>query len=148
LLKLCGQAYPAIKEEFPDLRMILVCGPRITADSLSVPPGVEIREYVPDLYEHFAACDLAIVQGGATSTLELTALRKPFLYFPIEGHFEQAQVAERLSRYKAGAKMLYSQTTPESLAEKAISILGMEVSYASIPTDGAERAAQLISQLL
>jgi UDP:flavonoid glycosyltransferase YjiC (YdhE family) len=127
--------------------MILVCGPRITADSLSVPPGVEIREYVPALYEHFAACDLAIVQGGATSTLELTALRKPFLYFPIEGHFEQAQVAERLSRYKAGAKMLYSQTTPQSLAEKAISILGKEVSYASIPMDGAERAAQLISQL-
>lgn len=147
LLKLCGQAYPAIRKKFPDLRMILVCGPRITADSLSVPPGVEIREYVPALYEHFAACDLAIVQGGATSTLELTALRKPFLYFPIEGHFEQAQVAERLTRYKAGAKMLYSQTTPESLAEKAISILGKEVSYAAIPTDGAKRAAQLISQL-
>jgi hypothetical protein len=43
--------------------------------------------------------------------------------------------------------MLYSQTTPEFLAEKAISILGKEVSYSAIPTDGAERAAQLISRL-
>jgi len=147
LLKLCGKAFPIIKEEIHDLRMILVCGPRITADSLSVLPGIEIREYVPALYEHFAACDLAIVQGGATSTLELTALRKPFLFFPIEGHFEQAQVAERLARYKAGVQMLYSQTTPESLAEKAISILGKEVSYSAIPTDGAKRAAHLISRL-
>ena len=145
LLKLCSQAYPIIKEKFQDLRMVLVCGPRITADSLRVPEGVEVREYVPALYEHFAASDLAIVQGGATSTLELTALRRPFLYFPLEGHFEQAQVAERLTRYNAGSKMLYSQTTPKFLAEKAINLLGKEVSYASIPTDGAQRAAQLIN---
>jgi len=145
LLKLCGQSYSIIKEEFQDLRMILVCGPRINTDSLSVPPGVEIKGYVPNLYEHFAASDLTIIQGGATSTLELTALRRPFLYFPIEGHFEQAQVAERQTRLKAGFKMLYSQTAPESLAEKAISILGKEVSYAPIPTDGAQRAAQLIN---
>ena len=148
LLELCGQTYPIIKEEFPDLRMILVCGPRLTADSLNIPHGVEVRGYVPALYEHFAASDLVIVQGGATSTLELTALRKPFLYFPIEGHFEQAQVAERLTRHKAGVKMLYSQTTPESLAEKVISNLGKEVSYAHIPTDGARKAAQLINQFL
>lgn len=148
LLELCGQTYPIIKEEFPDLRMILVCGPRLTAGSLNIPHGVEAREYVPSLYEHFAASDLVIVQGGATSTLELTALKKPFLYFPIEGHFEQAQVAERLTRHKAGVKMLYSQTTPESLTEKIISNLGKEVSSAPIPTDGAQKAAQLIYQLL
>ena len=148
LLKLCGRTYPLIKERFKDLRMILVCGPRIAADSLSVPSGVEVREYVPDLYEHFAASDLAIVQGGATSTLELTALKRPFIYFPIKGHFEQAQVAERLRRHKAGVKMLYSRTTPESLAKKAVSILGTDVSYGQIRSDGAQRAAQLINQIL
>jgi UDP:flavonoid glycosyltransferase YjiC (YdhE family) len=137
-----------IKEEIKDLRMILVCGPRITPDSLGVPSGVEVKGYVPSLYDHFAACDLAIVQGGATSTLELTALRTPFLYFPTEGHFEQAQVSERLTRHKAGVKMLYSQTTPESLAEKVISYLDKELIYSNIPTDGARRATQLINQFL
>ena len=148
LLNLCGNAYPILKEKFHDLRMVLVCGPRIDADMLNVPSGVEVKKYVPSLYEHFAACDLAIVQGGATSTLELTALKRPFMYFPIEGHFEQAQVAQRLRRHGAGIKMSYSQTTPNTLAENAIQILGKPVSYATISTDGAQKAAKLINHML
>jgi len=147
LLTLCAKAYPIIKEHKPDLRMVLVCGPRLSPETLEVPQGVEVRKYVPDLFEHFAAADLAIVQGGATSTLELSALGRPFLYFPLEGHFEQAYVADRLSRHKAGIKMRFSQTSPASLAEKILSHLGKEVRYAPIPLDGAQKAAQLINQL-
>ena len=44
---------------------------------------------MPDLYRYLAACDLAIVQGGLTTTMELTATRRPFLYFPLRHHFEQ-----------------------------------------------------------
>ena len=51
-------------------------------------PFSEVRGYVPNLYQHFAACDLAVVQGWGTTTLELTALSRPFLYFPREQHFE------------------------------------------------------------
>ena len=149
LLELCGQAYPLIKEKVPDLRMILVCGPRLSPDSLEVPQGVEVRGYVPSLYEHFVASDLAIVQGGATTTLELTALRRPFLYFPLQGHCEQEiHVAQRLARHQAGVKMSYSQTTPMSLAERVFSNLSKEVTYAPVPTDGAQKAAQLVGQLL
>lgn len=61
--------------------MILVCGPRLSYDSLEAPESVEVKGYVPALYEHFAASDLAIIRGGATSTLELTALNRPFLFF-------------------------------------------------------------------
>lgn len=148
LLELCGQAYKFIRDELPGLRMILVCGPRLAAKSLNVPQEVEIREYIPPLYEHFAASDLAIVQGGATSTLELTALRRPFLYFPLEGHFEQAHVAELLTKRGAGVRMSYSKTTPVSLAKEVMSNIGKKVSYRPISTDGAQRAAQLISHLL
>jgi UDP:flavonoid glycosyltransferase YjiC (YdhE family) len=80
---------------------------------------------VPRLYEHFAACDVAVVQGGSTSTLELTALRRPFLYFPLEGHAEQnLVVAKRLARHAAGGQRVYSQTTPASLADAIASELG------------------------
>ena len=148
LLELCGQAYKIIASDIPDLRMILVCGPRLSAKSLNVPQEVEVTEYIPSLYKHFAASDLAIVQGGATSTVELTALRRPFLYFPLEGHFEQAHVAELLTRRGAGVRMSYSETTPVSLAKEVMSNIGKEVSYAPIAIDGAQKAAQLITQLL
>ncbi|MFC1792357.1 glycosyltransferase [Planctomycetota bacterium] len=149
LLELCGQAFPIIKQKVFDLRMVLICGPRLPVDSLEVPDGVEVRGYVPALYEHFAASDLAIVQGGGTTTLELTALRRPFLYFPLAFHCEQqVHVAGRLARHKAGVKMVYSQTTPEILAEKVIANLGKNVDYPPIPVQGAQKAAQLIGELL
>ena len=117
-------------------------------ESLKVPEAVEVKEYLPDLYKHFAASDLSIVQGGGTSTLELTALKKPFIFFPIEGHFEQARVAERLDRYNAGLRMILSQTTPELLAEKVVENMNKEINYTPVRTNGAENAAKHIIELL
>jgi UDP-N-acetylglucosamine:LPS N-acetylglucosamine transferase len=148
LLLLCGQAYPIIRDRIPNLQMVIVCGPRLAAKSLDLPEGIEVKEYVPQLYRHFAASDLAIVQAGGTTTIELTALRRPFLYFPLEGHFEQqVHVFSRLKRHKAGVKMTYSATTPESLAQEVLASLGKKVAYPPIPTDGAQKAAQIISRL-
>lgn len=149
LLELCGRAYSMAISEIPDLHMILVCGPRLAPDSLDVPEGLDIRGYIPSLHEHMAACDLAIVQGGGTTTLELTALRRPFIYFPIEGHCEQEiHIANRLARHGAGFKMLQSHTTPSILAESIISKLGTDVSYPSIAANGARVAAEEIEKLL
>ena len=149
LLVLCGRAYPIIKRKVPDLHMVLICGPRLSVESLKVPDGVEVKGYVPALYEHFAASDLAIVQAGGTTTLELTVLRRPFLYFPLSLHCEQqVHVAGRLARHKAGVKMVYSQTTPKILAEKVIANIGKNIDYRPIPAKGAQKAAQLICELL
>ena len=149
LLELCGEAYPLIKEKIPDVRMILITGPRLAGDSIKVPEDVEIREYVPSLYQHFAACDLAIVQAGGTTTLELTTLKRPFLYFPIEGHCEQEKyVAERLARHRAGVKMKLSATSPQALSDKVVSNIAKEVDYAPIPADGARMAARYVTDLL
>jgi len=129
--------------------MVLICGPRIKPESIKAPPGGEVKGFVPRLYEHLAACDLAVVQGGGSTTLELTVLKRPFLYFPLEGHSEQEiAVASRLLRLGAGVKMSFSQTTEASLAEAALKNIGREVSYPSLPIDGASRAADLILPLL
>jgi len=148
LLELCGKAYLLAKEKIPDLHAVFVTGPRLSADSVNLPEGAEIKGFVPRLYEHFAACDLAIVQGGATSTFELTALRRPFIYFPLEGHCEQANVSRILTQRGAGVKMILSKTTPELLAEKIISIIGRDLSYPVLPADGADKAARLLARLL
>jgi UDP-N-acetylglucosamine:LPS N-acetylglucosamine transferase len=149
LLDLCARAYPLASEKIPDLKMVLVGGPRIHPESLNVPQGIEAKGYIPNLTEHFAACDLAIVQAGGTTTLELTALKKPFLYFPLERHCEQQfHVAGRLARHKAGVKMSFRNTTPESLAEKIVADIGKEVTYEPIPIDGAHNAADKIKRFL
>jgi predicted glycosyltransferase len=149
LLELCGRAYPILRDRLPALRMIAVAGPRLDPETLDLPSGVERRGYVHRLYEHLAAADLTIVQGGGTTTLELTALRRPFIYFPLEGHFEQRfHVAGRIERHQAGLRMEYRETTPAGLAAAALSLIGKPVKYPPIPVDGATKAARVLSELL
>ncbi len=148
LLELCGEAFTIVHRSIPSLQMVLVAGPRLATETLSVPKAITVKSFVPQLYEHFATCDVAIVQGGATSTLELTALQRPFMYFPIEGHSEQASVARVLERRKAGVRMSLSQTTPDLLAQNISNMLNSNVAYPAIPTDGAHKSAQLIVQLM
>jgi predicted glycosyltransferase len=148
LLELCNRAYPLIKERIPNFQMVFVTGPRLAKDSVAAHPDIEVLGFVPDLFKYYAACDLAVVQCGLSSTSELVALRRPFIYFPIEGHSEQAKVAATLSRYGAGVKRYISEMTPRDLAESVVSNLGREVSYQPIRCDGAKQAAQLIHQML
>lgn len=149
LLELCGDAFPLLRRAIPDLQMVLVAGPRLDPGSLQVPPGVTVKGYVDALYHHLAACDLAIVQGGGTVTLELTALRRPFLFFPVEGHCEQeVHVANRLARHGAGVRMRQSATSPARLAEVVLQNIGIPPRWPEIPVLGARAAAEAIAGLL
>jgi UDP-N-acetylglucosamine:LPS N-acetylglucosamine transferase len=110
---------------------------------------VELHHYLPNLYEHYAACDMAVVVGGGTTTIELTALRRPFVFFPLENQFDQQlYVADRLARHGAGIKMRFYETTPKALADVIKKNIGKEATWPPIRTDGAERAARLINQIL
>jgi len=146
LLELAAEAYPIVKEKIPNLHMVLVCGPRLLAESLDIPKDMDIRQYVPDLYKHFAASDLAVVQGGGTTTLELTALKKPFIYFPLVEHTEQENISQKLNRYSAGIKMSYINTDAKMLAEAIIKNINTDVNYKDIPLDGAKNAVKLLSK--
>ena len=102
-----------------------------------------------DLYRHLAACDLAVVQGGLTTTMELTASRRPFLYFPLARHFEQNyHVRYRLDRYRAGRCMDYQTAGPADIAAAIATEIGREVDYRPVATDGAARAASMLASLL
>jgi predicted glycosyltransferase len=150
LLEKVAAAWPLIRSEQPDARCVVIAGPRIDPESILVQPGLEIRPYVHDLYEHLAVADLGIVQGGLGTTMELTVNRRPFLYFPLRDHCEQLfHVAHRLDRYGAGVRMDYDATTPESLADAALATLGSDTSgYRQHDPGGARRAATLIAELL
>ena len=149
LLRRVIDAFPEARQRVPDLRMIVVAGPRIEPASLPAHDGLEVRAYVHDLYRHLAACDLAVVQGGLTTAMELTAGKRPFLYFPLRHHFEQNfHVRHRLERYGAGRCMDFDADGPSGIAEAIAEEIGRDVDCRDVERDGAARAAQLIAELL
>jgi predicted glycosyltransferase len=149
LLRRVIAAYPEAAAVIPGLRMIVVAGPRIDASSLPSHEGLDVRAYVPDLYRHLSACDLAVVQGGLTTTMELTAARRPFLYFPLRHHFEQnVHVRHRLERYRAGRCMDYQTASPDVLAEAMAAEMVRMPDYLPVDSGGAARAAALIGELI
>ena len=129
--------------------MIVVAGPRIDPASLNAPAGVEVAAFVPNLDRHLAACDLALVQGGLTTCMELTAAGTPFIYFPLTNHFEQNfHVAHRLDRYRAGHRLEFAAASPEMIADKMVEALRAPARFEPVERGAAARAAAMIAELL
>jgi predicted glycosyltransferase len=142
-------AYPLAKKAVPGLRMVVVTGPRIDPGAYPARAGLELHGYVHRLYQHLSVCDLAVVQGGLTTTMELAAAKRPFLYFPLAHHFEQNfHVRHRLDRYRAGQCMDYIASDPDLVAGRIAEFIGKPVDYRDVETDGAARAARLIAELV
>jgi pimeloyl-ACP methyl ester carboxylesterase/predicted glycosyltransferase len=149
LLRRVIEAFPETKREVPELRMIVVTGPRIDPAGLPSGDGLEVLTYVHNLYRHLAACDLAVVQGGLTTAMELTTNRRPFIYFPLKHHFEQNfHVHHRLQRYGAGRRMEFDDSPPDAIAAAIAQEMGRQVDYRPVETDGARRAAERLAEML
>lgn len=143
------RSYPLARAKLPELRIIVVAGPRIDLRALAAPAGVELRAFVPDLDRHLAACDLALVQGGLTTCMELTAAGTPFVYFPLRNHFEQNfHVAHRLERYGAGIRMEFATSTPDMIADAIVAAARAPVKMKSVDANGAARAARMLAALI
>jgi pimeloyl-ACP methyl ester carboxylesterase/predicted glycosyltransferase len=149
LIKRILQSWPLVRSKLPELRMVVIAGPRIDPASLNAPAGVEVRAFVPDLDRHLAACDLALVQGGLTTCMELTAAGTPFLYFPLKNHFEQNfHVAHRLDRYGAGRRMEFATSTPDVIAEAMVAAVRAPARSKPVEADGVARAARMLADLI
>jgi pimeloyl-ACP methyl ester carboxylesterase/UDP:flavonoid glycosyltransferase YjiC (YdhE family) len=152
LLELTCDAFARLRKQVPDARMILVTGPRIDPRLLPDIEGMDKRGYVPDLFQHLACADAAVVQGGLSTTMELVATGRPFIYFPLRRHWEQQHfVTHRLDHYRAGLRMDYATTTADDLATAMRTALrqnGGRPGYRPIPRGGADRASERIVALL
>lgn len=149
LLRRIITAHQLALRQLPALRTVLVTGPRIDPASLPDAPRLDKHAYIADLHRRFAAADLAVVQGGLTTTMELTALGVPFLYVPLIDHFEQQiHVRHRLQRYDAGTAVDYATTSAEALADLMTATAVTPTAYRPVATDGAQRAAHALVRLL
>lgn len=143
-------AVPLIRRVAPDLVFLVVAGPRIDPRSLPRRRGARTVGHVPDLTHLLAACDVAVVQGGLATCMELTALQRPFLYVPLRHHFEQnIHVRRRLERYGAGTLLDYERLLePDAFAAALLAEVDREPAYLPVETDGAARAAALLAELV
>ena len=149
LLRRVMSAYPAAARRVPGLRMEIVAGPRIDPASLPARDGVHVHAFLPDLHKRLAAADLAVVQGGLTTTMEPTAARRPFLYVPLRNHFEQNRhVPHRLANYRAGTCVPGLTPTPTTSPICIAGQICVQVAYRPVETGGAQRAAGLLAELL
>ena len=145
LLHRIAQTFPRMKKQVPELRMVLVAGPRLPREAFPQHEGLEVLPYVHNLFEHLACSDLALVQGGLSTCMELVATRRPFLSFPLERHFEQCiHVRNRLHNYCADCAVRFRELTVEQLADRALQAMHAPVDYKPVETDGAVRAAREI----
>ncbi|WP_191907934.1 alpha/beta hydrolase [Nocardioides cynanchi] len=149
LLRRVVEAYDACRARVPSLRFHVVTGPRLDPQRVKVPDGVTVDGFLPDLDLHHAACDIAVVQGGLSTTMELTAAGRPFVYVPLRHHFEQqVHVRHRLERHRAGRAMDYDSADPDTIADAIAEELARAHDYVPVPEGGAERVAGLVAELL
>jgi pimeloyl-ACP methyl ester carboxylesterase/predicted glycosyltransferase len=149
LLRRILDAVPTVRRAVPDLCFAVVTGPRIDPARLPRRAGTTIHRFVPQLHRHLAVCDIAVVQGGLTTCMELTANRRPFIYVPLRHHFEQNfHVRHRLANYGAGRCLPYDQLDPDTLTVAIAEELERTVDYRPVATDGAARAASLLADLV
>ncbi len=142
-------SYEAAADQVPGLRMLAVTGPRVDAGQLRAPDGVEVRAYVPDLDRVLATADVALVQGGLTTGMELIAGGTPFVSFPLKRHFEQRiHVAHRLARHGHTRALEVEDATPEGVAAAVAGALAEPPDYRPVVSGGATRAAERIAELL
>ena len=143
---------PLARRLVPGLRFVVVTGPRI--DPASLPRRGRrrgARATCPTCYRHLAACDLAVVQGGLTTCMELTARGRPFVYVPLRTTSSRTSTsAHRLERYGAGRLHgLRGRRRPRCLADAIAKEIGREVAYRPVrdgrrgPRGGAAGRAAL-----
>ena len=139
------------KEKVPELRMVAVAGPRVDPESLPRPNGVEdLHGYVERLYRNLSVCDLAVVQGGLTTTMELTAAKRPLSVLPAQESLRAELPRPASSRAVRGGSLhgVPRPPTPDALAETIAAEIGKPARYRDVETDGARHAAEMIVDLI
>ena len=149
LLDLVAEGFAHLRKEVPDARMVMVTGPRISPDDITDVEGLTKHAFLPDAFAHLACADAAVVQGGLSTTMELVAAQRPFVYFPLARHWEQQEfVTHRLDHYRAGTRLDFATTSPRDLATALQHAMNRRPRYRAVPRNGASVAGERIASLL
>lgn len=89
-------------------------------------PSLDIREYIDDMADCLAACDLIVARSGASTLAEIAAVGRPSVLIPSPNVAENHQYFNAKSFSDAGAAELIEEKDldPALLCEKIDAILG------------------------
>jgi UDP-N-acetylglucosamine--N-acetylmuramyl-(pentapeptide) pyrophosphoryl-undecaprenol N-acetylglucosamine transferase len=82
-----------------------------------------VREYIDDMMNAFAANDLIISRAGATTSAELMAAGKAAIMVPLPGQLEQTRNAEAMQSAGAARMILQEELTGERLAKEISALI-------------------------
>ena len=117
-------ALPQLTEQKGRLRITHQTGPhdfdKVNAGYAAAGWQADVRQYLDNIVEQFAAADLIICRAGATTAAELVAAGKAALMipFPLAADDHQRKNAEALQEGGAAQMILQKDLTGESLANE------------------------------
>jgi len=85
--------------------------------------GADVREYIDDMMNAFAANDLIISRAGATTSAELMAAGKAAIMIPLPGQLEQTRNAEALKNAGAALMIRQDELSGQRLAREIVSLI-------------------------
>lgn len=83
----------------------------------------DVRAYIDDMMNVFAANDLIVSRAGATTSAELMAAGKAAIMIPLPGQLEQTRNAEAMQTAGAARMILQNELSGERLAKEVISLI-------------------------
>ncbi len=158
------QIAPQLLAAIPGLTLLHQCGARHleSTQAAYTQSGADshrwqVREFLDDMPQHFAAASLVLCRSGASTVAELAAAAKPSLLipFPQAADDHQRHNAEVLVQAGAAALLPQSDMTPERLLEILTTLLenpaGLAAMGRSARTlahpDAASQIAQIVKNL-
>lgn len=149
LIEKCLQAQSELEKRVPKIKTVVMTGARIDQKSFNHAGNVVFFSYVENPLKLYGMCDIAVIQGGLSTAMELTAMRRPFLYFPLKNHFEQQYFVDfRLKRYNAGIRMDFETASATDIANMVAAHLDQPAEYKVVDRDGALRVANMILDVI
>src|SRR2546423_114442 len=114
-----------------------------------------VREYIDDMMNAFAANDLIVSRAGATTSAELMAAGKAAIMVPLPGQLEQRRNAEAMQSAGGARIILQDELTGERLAKEVVSLIDSPEKISEMETasrksaraDAAAATVELIEKI-
>jgi hypothetical protein len=109
-----------------------------------------VTDFISDAYQYYTACDMVLSQAGLSKATELSLSGTPFILIPPDYHFEAEYLLgiKLKNSFRGGKMVLLRDTTPKSLYEEIVGIMGTREPVIPIPSNDGSQVASIIRSML